>query len=174
MTNFVQYILFCRKKGRLNGDCTILSLYKRPSDSHPWQTQLSTVVLNDLTATWLPPAGGLIFEEPCSSLSKQWVALSLREPTVQRVTCKKGLSLACFRHLAVVPCCCFHHALCVFLPTAAPVTVTLDGLLRALTTGNTSAVLRCWPRGLTMSWKNRSVCHRGADKEMKSAAIILC
>lgn len=96
MTHFVQYDFFCRKKGRFNGDCTILSLYKRPSDSQPWQTQLSTVVPNDLTATWLPPAGGLIFEEPCSSLTKQWVALSLQAPTVQWVTCKKGLSLACF------------------------------------------------------------------------------
>lgn len=30
-----------------------------------------------------------------------------------------------FDDVSAVPCCCFHYALCVFLPTLAPVTVTL-------------------------------------------------
>lgn len=177
MTNFVQYFFFLQEKREVEWWLHNFVFVQTPI----WLAPMTNATEHSCPE-WphrhmTAPSPGLVFEEPCSSLSEQWVALSLREPTAQRVTCEKGLSLACFWHLAVVPRCCFHHALCVFLPTAAPVTVTLERLLRALTTGNSRAVLRCWPRGLTMSLSNRSVCHRGADKEMKSAgysAIILC
>lgn len=162
----------------------ILPLNKssHPSDLPPWQTCLTTVVLNHCHMSFPQAEGTSSRKCVVKRLTSGWHCLS-ESPQWNGSHGIRALS-GLFRWSGCGAMLLFPSwPPCVFIYPLWPLSQSQSDLLWALTTGNTSARLALfpnWPQGFTVSLKKRctSLCHKGTDNEMKSAghsvAIILC